>query len=250
VASTSRAALRDALDQITAGRIGELLLAVIALISVGLGTLVDPIAGALFAGGMFVLLVALAVYVLRQRANFDGPYRVLSSRCIWDLQDPDGRDAIVTKTLEVEFNYEVIALSERAWGDGSQFAEYECEYGMPLEPTIRDGPVEYMLIALEAPRKRGEQAKLVSRRTVRDAFVEDTEWVEYDLRQKSRSSGIEVRFPAGRAPEKVKLRRREDGATEDVTDMLEDSGNRKVLRVEVRRPPKGARLKLSWDWRV
>lgn len=64
MASTSRAALRDALDQITAGRIGELLLALIALISVGLATLVDPIAGALFAGGMFVLLVALAVYVL------------------------------------------------------------------------------------------------------------------------------------------------------------------------------------------
>lgn len=173
MASTSQAALRDALDQITAGRVGELLLAVIALISVGLAALVDPIAGALFAGGMFVLLVALAVYVLHQRA-----------------------------------------------------------------------------IALEAPRKRGERAKLVSRRMVQGAFTEETEWVEYDLKQKSRSSGIEVRFPTGRAPQKVRLRRREDGATEDVTDMLEDSGNRKVFRAEIGRPAKGARLKLSWDWQV
>jgi hypothetical protein len=231
-----------------AGRTVELLLAVIALISVVLAAIVDPIAGALVAGGLFVLVVAFIVYVLRQRTNFDGPYRILSSHCTWDLHEPDGEIATVTKSLEVEFNYEAIALSDHAWGDGDQFAKYVCEYGKPLEPRVRDGLTEYVVISLPAPKKRGEKARLVSHRTVTGSFSEDTEWVEYELRQRSRRSIIEVRFPEGRVPREVRLQRKSDGRTKNVTASLEAAASRKVFREELRRTRKDDVLKLTWDW--
>lgn len=232
----------------TAGRTVELLLTANAALSVALAAIVDPVAGALVAGGAFVLVVAFVVYVLRQRASFDGPYRVLNSHWVWDLDEPEGQVAVVTKTVEVEFNHEVISLSDHAWGDGNQFAGYECDYGKPLEPRVRDGVAEYIVIALPAPRRRGERAKLISRRTVTDGFPESTEWVEYELRQKSERSTVELRFPAGRRPRSVRLRRRDDGPIEDVTDSLETVGRRQVFREEVKRTRRDDVLKLTWDW--
>ena len=220
----------------------------IALISVTLAAVANPIAGALVAGGLFVLVVALIVYMLRQRAYFDGPYRVLRSHCIWDLHEPGGDSATVTKNLEVEFNYEAIALSDHAWGDGDQFANYVCEYGTPLEPRVRDGRTEYVLISLPAPKKRGEKTKLVSHRTVIGSFAGHTEWVEYELKQRSQSSIIEVRFPSDREPRNVRLQRKSDGPTQDVTSSLDAEGDRKVFREELRRSRKDAVLKLTWDW--
>jgi hypothetical protein len=248
VASNTASALGEALDQVFAGRAIELLLASIALISVILAALVSPVAGALVAGGLFVVVVTFVVYILRQRAYFDGPYRVLSSHCTWDLEEPDGKGAVVTKRLEVEFNYEAIALSDHAWGDGDQFAKYVCEYGTPLEPRVRDGRSEYVVISLAAPKKRGEKATLVSHRTIADSFLDDTEWVEFELAQRSKISTIEVRFPAGRKPREVRLRRKSDGRTREVTSSLEPAGARLVFREEVRRTRRDDVLLLTWDW--
>jgi hypothetical protein len=233
---------------VLAGRTVELLLAGIALISLVLAALGDPIAGALVAGGLFVVVVAFVVYILRQRAFFDGPYRVVRSHCIWELNEPKAATATVTKILEVEFNYEVIALSDHAWGDGEQFADYVCEYGTPMEPRVRDGQTEYVVISLRTPKKRGEHAKLVSRRTVTGAFGKDTEWVQYELKQRSQASIVEVRFPSDRTPHSVRLQRKRHGSAQEVTDQLEPDGARKVFREELHRTGKDDALILTWDW--
>lgn len=242
------AALTEALDQIFKGRIVELLLASIALISVILAAVVTPVAGALVAGGLFVGVMAFVVYVLRQRTFFDGPYRVLSSHCTWNLEEPDASVAVVTKRLEVEFNYEVIALSEYAWGEGDQFADYVCEYGTPVGPRVKDGMREYVVISLSAPSQRGEEATLVSHRTIHSSFPDATEWVEYELKQRSKSSTIEVRFPAERSPSEVRLWRKSDGRTRNVTSSLQAEGSRLVYRQEVGRSRRDDVLRLTWDW--
>ena len=218
------------------------------MISIALAALASPVAGAFVAGGLFLVVVAFVVYVLRQRTYFDGPYRVLNAHCTWHLEEPDASVAVVTKRHEVEFNYETIALSDYAWGDGDQFADYVCEYGTPLKPRVKDGAREYVVISLPAQRQRGDTATLVSHRTIHNSFPDTTEWVEFELKRRARSSTIEVRFPNGRRPTAARLWRKSDGHTHDVTSSLVPEGTRLVFRHEVRRIRRDDVLRLTWDW--
>ncbi len=231
-----------------AGRAVELLLAVVAAISVALAALGSPIAGALVASGVFVVVAAFIVYVLRQRTYFDGPYRVLGIHCTWDLREPDASVAKVTKRLELEFNYETIALSDYAWGDGDCFAEYACEFGTPLKPKIKDGSRQYVVVALPAARQRGEQAELISHRTIRDSFPDASEWVELEVKRRTAKVVLEVRFPASRKPSAVRLCRQSDGRTIDMTSKLLSEASGPVLRYELDGVRKDDVLKLTWDW--
>jgi hypothetical protein len=225
-----------------------LLVAVLGLIATLGGVLASPVATAIVVAGLFFASTVVLAFALRRRALFDGPYTILKTEVSWDLEDPDASRAICTKRLEVRFNYPVIALQERVWGDGDPFAEFQADFG-ELVKTGKDGPDSYGIIALPATRHRGEEAVLTSSRTTVDAFGGDEEWIDLDHSQASRHSSFKVRFPSKRAPREIRLSRGPDGRESAVTaESLRQEGGCTVFKMETRRQGRGQTFRLKWRW--
>src|SRR5690349_814105 len=110
MAGSSARAVGEALDLALARPRGAAAIALVSLIAALIAATVNVVAAALVVATLFVVLVALAGYAIRQRSLFEGPYQVLEDHTTWDLQDPDAATAVVTKRLRVRFNYPCIAI--------------------------------------------------------------------------------------------------------------------------------------------
>jgi hypothetical protein len=135
-----------------------------------------------------------------------------------------------------------------AFCGGTDERETVCEYGRALE-KVSDGSKQYMIIALPAENKRGDEASLVSHRTVRDGFLADSEWIEYGTRYRSRRQTLVIRFPEGRPPTELTVRRQSDGRTRQADERtLTKEGARRVFRSSDAKPKVGEEYLIQWRW--
>ncbi len=176
-------------------------LGAVGFLSAVLTVLTDATAAAIASAAALLAVTALAVYALRVNAAFDGPYRVLESETIWDLQDPDASKAIATKRQNVRFNYKTYVAQDTATTDtgGDPFAGYSADHGV-LITTFQVGAAHHALIKLHAEGQRGDEARFVSHRPLHNQFPKDhDEWIEIEQSQRGKTALV-VMFPSNRPP--------------------------------------------------
>ncbi len=240
-------ALGEAIDQALSKPRATAAITLVGFVGSLFAVVVNVIAGAIVFAAMFVALVAIFLYALRQRTLFDGPYELLEDETIWDLRTPRADIAVVTKRQKVKFNYQTIVIVDYAWGDGNQFQAYDPAYGQHIF-TGQHGSQTYAIVALPDYRQRGEETTLASDRTVTDAFRTAHEWIELKLDKETRRSKVKIRFPLDRSPRTIKLHRESTDVTEDWTDRLTKEGGRSVFDLDLPKPPRGEILSVRWEW--
>jgi hypothetical protein len=241
-------ALSEALDLALVKPRAAAALTLVGLAGTLVATLISATAGAIVGAALFLGAVVLLAFALRTKALYEGPFVVLEETTTWDLTRDNAREAVVTKNQLVRFNHSMIAHTEYAWGDGELFADFQCDYGR-LVDRVKDGDKEYIIIALPAERVRGEEARLVSHRTVRNGFPADSEWMNWELRYKSYRSTLVMRFDLARPPKNLRYRRESDGKTLKADEKsVSDEGGARVFRLSERAPYPGEEYQIRWDW--
>jgi hypothetical protein len=243
-----RRGLTEGLKSALTSPIAAASLGLLGFASAVIGALADEAAAAITAAAVLVALTALLIYALRVKAAFDGPYKVLESETLWDLRDPDGSVAVMTKTQRVRFYYSTPVMSDRAWNDTGcdPFRDYSADHGTKVGTTINHGSEYHAIIQLYSQAERGDDRTLASYRTERDQFPKPhDEWIE--LKQSQRGpSAMTVIFPTHRPPHNVRLWRSKHNRTVELN--LPTEGGRKVYRLPKVEMAPGEQYILKWDW--
>jgi hypothetical protein len=240
--------VREVVDLIT-GSTASLLLALCGLAGIVIGVVVNPIAAALASAALLTAIVALLVFVLRQKSAFAGPYEILEETIIWDLVAPDGKLAYLEKRQKVRFNYLVVVQLERAMGDGGDlFHSFECDYGEEIKRLRRDGE-EALLILMKPERIRDEEAVLYSKRGMTDLFTSPEEWISFGFQAASKKSEFVIKFPVGVQVRNVRIKGPTGHGSRPVSaDELTEEQGRSVLRLKGRSYREHDSVKVSWSW--
>jgi hypothetical protein len=241
------------------GNAAGLAIAALSLAGVLVGTLIDPVAGAVASAALLVALVAVFAFALHQRALFTGPYRVLEETIAWEFEDPEGREAKLIKKQKVRFNYLAITHIELASGDGELFAGFSCNYGSVVKdgnlPDADENGVlsianeKGVLVLLEPRRTRDEEFTLESTRTVREGFMEPKQWILHQANVPSKKTTLIVTFPSGHKVKDVRIKGAKGYEDKPAKkNELTEQGSRQVLRIGPRAYRGGQSVKVSWSW--
>lgn len=243
-----KGSLREAVELIT-GSAASLLLAFCGLVGIVVGVVVNPIAAAFASAALLVAIVALLIFVLRQKSVFSGPYEILEETIVWDLVAADGKLAYLEKRQKVRFNYLVVVHLERAMGDGGDlFHSFECDYGEEIKRLRRDGE-EALLILMKPERIRDEEITLWSKRGMTDLFTASEEWISFGFQAASKSSEFLIRFPVGAQIRNIRITGPTGhGSRPAASDELVEEQGRLVLRLGKRGYREHDSVKVSWSW--
>ena len=179
-------------------------------------------------------------------------FEITSLEETWDLEDPRGDTALVTKTMEIEFLRDnVVVIEDPAWGDGDLFAAYSCEPGKHVDTYDYEREKgRCALVRINPPASRGETRRFESRRTVTGGFRQDDEWIEIDAGTCGGSLTVRVIFPSDRPPRNCRWSRLKGGKAKDVTSESssrpEDGRHESYVRVTRANPDELYRL--VWTW--
>lgn len=226
-----------------------MLLAFCGLAGVAIGIVVDPVAAAIASLALLIAIVALFVFVLRQKSVFVGPYEILEETIVWDLVAADGKLAYLEKRQKVRFNYLAVVQLERAIGDGGDlFHSFECDYGEEIKQFRRDGE-EALLILMKPERIRDEKAVLWSKRGMTDMFTAPEEWISFGFQAASKSSKLEIRFPRDAQVRNVRIKGPAGpGSRPAEKDELVEEQGRWVLRLKARSYREHDSIQVNWSW--
>ncbi len=238
-------------EQLLAGRLAQAFVALLGVVALVGGVLINPAAGAVVVvAGLLIGAVTIAVVVLSLTATSqsEGPYEVDEDRTEWDIEADDGSRAVVIKVLKVRFTQSAVVIQDEAWGDGDLFANYHHNVGTLLK-VVDAPPRKYAIVQLVPPRTTGEPVELVSRRTVADGFRGADEWVQLGVANPSLRSEMVVRFPPGRPPQNVRVKTERDnvGRPPAANELGHEDG-RTVFRRTFARPKVGTTLTVNWSW--
>jgi hypothetical protein len=240
-------ALFDGVDATLARPRAAALTTAAGAISALIAALVSPWAGSVAVLILSAVLAAILIYALKQRAAFDGPYRVRSDQTQWDLADPTGQTATVTRSLDVVFNFSTFVIEDFAKGDGDQFATYACNIGHEIHKH-HQADRQRVLVLLHRKYERNEAATLQTTRTVTGGFPGIEEWIRLSLDRSSDSSGMRVIFPEGRRVTQVTLTERRPGHETTTAAEIKQVGARQEFELPPKKRKHGPEFDLRWSW--
>jgi hypothetical protein len=180
----------------------------------------------------------------------EGMYEVLKHEATLELQDRNGRRALLRKRQQVRYLQDnIIAFQDQAWGDGEVLINYRCSPGKVVD-RYRPGQKTFLLISLRETKYRGDVDDFDIRWGIRDGFMRDTELLETEVNHKTKQLKLAVIFPENRPPKKAwvieRLRRRQQRLGEESQVRLRDGRWR--LSWETTKPRLNERYQLQWEW--
>jgi hypothetical protein len=127
-----------------------------------------------------------------------GPYEILDYEATVELLDTAGKKALFKKRQRVKFlQNNVIAFEDYAWGDGEIFSEYRCKPGVVVD-RYQEGDRWNILISLRATKSIGDVTEFHIERTEENTFTKDEEWLQTEIRRRTRRLQMNVFFPRER----------------------------------------------------
>jgi len=179
-----------------------------------------------------------------------GLYEILDYNLTLDIADSKGRLAIFRRRQKVRFLQDhVIAYQDEAWGDGDVLADYECSPGVAVD-NFQVGARRMILISLRQTKNRGDVLDFDIKRTVKNGFANNEEWLEVETRYPTRRLRISVIFPSGRHCKAARLiERRAERTTPLSARCFSLSRNgRQTVTWECKRPAHLESYTLCWSW--
>lgn len=182
--------------------------------------------------------------------SLPGMYEVLEHEAQLELKDSRGKIAVYTKRQQVRFLQDnIIAYQDKAWGDGSIFADYKCSPGVEVD-RYRDGYRYNILISLRETKHRGDETTFHIERTIRNGFTKREELFQTDINHRTHKLAMSIIFPHSRLPISVRLVEQNASRTTtlDVNhrQLLPDGRQRYTWQVKSPRTYEAYILK--WEW--
>lgn len=177
-------------------------------------------------------------------------YQVNSLDIGLEIRAADGSKAIYTKRSRIKFLQDnIIAYQDQAFGDGDQFADYEVSPGKAVD-RYRDGAIWRVLISLRETKSRGQVEEINIKRTIKNAYYEDTCYLQTNIDHPTQSMTMSVIFPPDRLPRRVlcvqkNAKRTKELAPEHIVDLAD---KRQKVTWQVERPRLFERYLLQWEW--
>jgi hypothetical protein len=252
----------------------ELLLATALVIVLTALDVLGEITSADLTRASILLLAALAIAVIRERAErramterienkltlavADKPWQVLDEKLMWDLSQSNGyAKAIAEKELQF-MQDEVFSVYEFQFSPPGKLLSHVCEggeRGVPMEelrivPDGFHGPDGriYRLISLERVWHRGEIMAFRSERHLQDYFSKSREDVSKDVTVPTTRVSMRVKWPADRKPTAVWLERSGRGRSHIKLRRRRRSGDPWSHTEVITDPKVGERIMLRWTW--
>lgn len=127
-----------------------------------------------------------------------GPYEILDYESTLELLDISGKIASFRKRLQVKFLQNgVIAFEDYAWGDGEILADYKCVPGEVVD-KYREGDRWNILVSLRESKSIGDTEEFYIERIEKNAFTMAEEWLQTEIRRRTRRLRINIVFPKER----------------------------------------------------
>lgn len=180
----------------------------------------------------------------------EGMYEVLEHEATLELQDKNGKRALVRKRQRIRYlQNNIIAYQDQGWGDGEILINYRCTPGKVVD-LYRPGQKTFLLISLRETKHRGDVDEFNIQWRFRNGFLRDTELWETEVSHKTKQLRIRVIFPESRPPQRVwvieNLRRRKRRLGEGSQSRMRDG--RWLLVWETQKPRLNERYQLQWEW--
>jgi len=242
-------ALRETIRSIARSPITASILGVLA-VTVGIIALLrNTLAGAIILAATILAGTAIALYAFIIRDRFGGLYEFDSEDHLWDIQDAEGRKAVVKKSRRIRFlQDEVFAIRDYAWGDGNVLAAFSCDPGHVADTYSSDGR-HSIVITLRETKRRGDEEDFHTARTVENTFTGESEWVQAEILHNTKRVSITVLFPKDRPPTRAWIGRRSKGDRGRKAISIEyDSDGRGRISQLVRRPKRHELYTVGWTW--
>lgn len=194
-----------------------------------------------------VMYVAQKLY---DRLRSAGLYEVLDFQASLEICDAKGKASIYRKHQKIKFlQNNVISYQDQAFGDGEQFADYEVSPGKAVD-RYRDGAIWRVLISLRETKSRGQVEEINIKRTIKNAYYENTCYLQTNIDHPTQSMTMSVIFPADRLPRRVlcvqkNAKRTKELAPENIVDLVDKC---QKVTWHVKRPRLFERYLLQWEW--
>lgn len=125
-------------------------------------------------------------------------YEILDYAASVELLDTTGRRAVFKKRQRVRFLQDnIIALEDYAWGDGNILVDYRCTPGVVVD-KYREGDRWNILISLRETRGAGDIEEFHIERTEKNTFTKTEEWLQTEIRHRTRRLRMSIIFPRKR----------------------------------------------------
>ena len=109
---------------------------------------------------------------VRDKIYYHGLYEIINYEATLEIEEPTGAEATLTRHEVIRFLQDnVVAIHDYAWGDGDQFADYQCQPGVPVD-FYQDGSRHNVLMSLRETKNRGDGLDLWIERKIKDGFFE------------------------------------------------------------------------------
>ena len=142
-----------------------------------------------------------------------GAYEILDYEATLDLLDATGKTALFKKRLQVKFlQNNVIAFEDYAWGDGEILADYRCAPGVVVD-KYREGDRWTVLISLRESKSSGDIEEFHIERIERKTFTKTEEWLQTEIRRRTRRLRMNIIFPKQRRCQRAVLVQRKFNRT-------------------------------------
>ena len=267
--SAGRTAGRYLLDYL------ELVLAAVLAIVVSFLALKDEISTKGLIQATVLLLVALAISVIRERAErralgahientlllvaADKPWQVLDEQLVWDLSAPDGSYAKAFAKRELQFMQdEVLSVYEYQNRPPGKVLSHVCHGGQRGGPMINlpiiqkdfPGPAGrvYRLISLQRVWGKGEIMAFESERELENHFLGSSELVAKEIPVPTARVSMRVIWPLDRKPKALWVERSGRAPVNISLGRLKDSEGRWSYEEVVEDPKLGEKIIVRWDW--
>jgi hypothetical protein len=212
------------------------------------------------AGVAFVLLPAFYLVIrslnraatgLRMRlASYEEKYafyEVVDRVVTNDLADPTGASARCESQLTARSLRDGLrTIADRDWGQGAT-NEYQCDPGTVVA-EYSEGGERIKIISLGRTYNRGDIIEFRSSRVLRDAFLDSSEWVEFQPQAGARRIALRILFPCDRPPKTVHVEDALGTLNPAAVTNLAGSGGRVLFSHTLERSKPGQRLFVAWEW--
>lgn len=135
-------------------------------------------------------------------------YEILDYESTLELMDTRGETAVFKKRQKVKFRQNnVIAFEDYVWGDGNVLVDYKCSPGVVVD-KYQEGDRWNLLISLRETKSKGDIVEFYIERKVRNGFLKDEEWLQTEIRRRTRRITMNVIFPQDRKCQRAIVRQR------------------------------------------
>lgn len=135
-------------------------------------------------------------------------YEILDYEAELELLDGQGEKAIFRKRQKVKFlQNNIIAFEDYAWGDGNILTDYKCSPGVVVD-CYREGDRWNMLISLRETKSKGDIEEFYIERIESDTFRQKDEWLQTEIRRRTRRLKMSIIFPADRRCQRAIVQQR------------------------------------------